>query len=82
MPKFKVQTTGKFNKKFKRLSELERKRYRKTLGLLENPAHHSLQTHSYEKRGKGVKGSYTSMRERVFWTTKGTTIWVIDIDSH
>jgi mRNA-degrading endonuclease RelE of RelBE toxin-antitoxin system len=42
MPKFKVQTTGKFNKKFKRLSELERKRYRKTLGLLENPAHPSL----------------------------------------
>jgi mRNA-degrading endonuclease RelE of RelBE toxin-antitoxin system len=82
MPKFKVQTTAKFNKKFKRLSELERKRYKKTLGLLENPAHPSLQTHFYEKRGKGVKGSYTSMRERVFWRREGTTIWVIDIDSH
>jgi hypothetical protein len=82
MPKFKVRRTAQFKKKFNRLSELERKRYRKTLGLLENPAHHSLRTHSYEKRGKGVKGSYTSMRERVFWIGEGTTIWVIDIDSH
>jgi mRNA-degrading endonuclease RelE of RelBE toxin-antitoxin system len=82
MQKFKVRRTAQFNKKFKRLSELERKRYRKTLGLLENPAHHSLNTHSYEKRGKGVKGSYTSMRERVFWKMEGTTIWVIDIGCH
>jgi hypothetical protein len=82
MQKFKVRRTAQFNKKFKRLSELGRKRYRKTLGLLENPAHPSLQTHPYEKRGKGVKGSYTSMRERVFWKMEGTTIWVIDIDSH
>ncbi len=82
MPKFKVRRTDQFKKKFKRLSEQERKRYRKTLGLLENPAHHSLRTHSYEKRGKGVKGSYTSMRERVFWIGEGTIIWVIDIDSH
>jgi len=82
MQKFKVRRTAQFNKKFKRLSELERKRYRKTLDLLENPAHHSLHTHSYEKRGKGVKGSYTTMRERVFWKMEGTTIWVIDIGSH
>lgn len=82
MQKFKVRRTAQFNKKFKLLSEVEQKRYRKTLGLLENPAHRSLRTHSYEKRGKGVKGSYTSMRERVFWTMDGTTIWVIDIDSH
>lgn len=82
MQKFKVRRTAKFNKKFKRLSELGRKRYRKTLGLLENPAHHSLNTHSYEEKGKGVKGSYTSMRERVFWKMEGTTIWVIEIGSH
>lgn len=82
MQKFEVRTTDQFDKKFKRLSELEQKKYRKTLDLLENPAHPSLQTHSYQKRGKGVKGSYTSMRERVFWTRKGTTIWVIDIGSH
>ncbi len=64
MQKFKVRTTPEFDKKFKRLSELERKRYRKTLGLLENPAHRSLRTHAYEEKGKGVKGSYASMRER------------------
>jgi mRNA-degrading endonuclease RelE of RelBE toxin-antitoxin system len=82
MQKFEVRTTPEFDKKFKRLSELGRKRYRKTLGLLKNPAHPSLQTHPYEKRGKGVKGSYISRRERVFWKMEGTTIWVIDIDSH
>ncbi|MEG4488993.1 hypothetical protein [Microcoleus sp. D2_18a_B4] len=82
MQKFKVRTTAKFDKKFKHLSEVERKKYRKTLGLLENPAHRSLCTHAYEERGKGVKGSYTSMRERVFWKMEGTTIWVIDIGSH
>jgi hypothetical protein len=82
MPKFKVRRTARFNKKFKRLSKLEQKRYMKTLRFLENPAHYSLHTHSYEERGKGVKGSYTSMRERVFWTSNRTTIFVIDIDSH
>jgi mRNA-degrading endonuclease RelE of RelBE toxin-antitoxin system len=82
MQKFEVRTTVKFNKKFKRLSEPERKKYTKTLGLLENPAHPSLRTHFYEDKGKGVKGSYTSMRERVFWKMEGTTIWVIDIGCH
>lgn len=82
MPKFKVRRTAQFNRKFKRLSKLVQKRYMKTLRLLENPAYPSLQTHSYEERGKGVQGSYTSMRERVFWTRNQTTIFVIDIDSH
>jgi len=82
MQKFKVRTTPEFDEKFKRLSEAERKKYRKTLGLLENPAHRSLRTPAYKKKGKGVKGSYASTKERVFWTMDGTTIWVEDIGSH